>query len=64
MVSSKQAKAVNCDVLVVGAGLVGLAAVIALAEQGKRVVLIDTQNSEVVQKWHSHSKIGMHAFMH
>jgi 2-polyprenylphenol 6-hydroxylase len=50
MVSSKQAKAVNCDVLVVGAGLVGLAAVIALAEQGKRVVLIDTQNSEVVQK--------------
>ena len=31
------------DVAVVGAGLVGLAAVIALAEQGKRVVLVDAK---------------------
>ncbi len=49
MVSSQKTKVVNCDVLVVGAGLVGLAAVIALAEQGKRVVLIDADNSEVKQ---------------
>ena len=31
------------DVAVVGAGLVGLAAAIALAEQGKRIVLVDAK---------------------
>lgn len=39
-----------CDVVVVGAGLVGLAAVIALAEQGKQVVLIDANHNEADQK--------------
>lgn len=41
MASKKDVKDINCDVVVVGAGLVGLTAVIALAEQGKRVVLVD-----------------------
>jgi 2-polyprenylphenol 6-hydroxylase len=50
MVSSSKTKAINCDVLVVGAGLVGLATAIALAEQGKQVVLVDTENSQVKQK--------------
>jgi|LWDU01.1.fsa_nt_gi ubiquinone biosynthesis UbiH/UbiF/VisC/COQ6 family hydroxylase len=36
-------KATVFDVSVVGAGLVGLAAVIALAEQGKNVVLVDAK---------------------
>lgn len=43
-------KILTCDVAVVGAGLVGLAAVIALAEQGKRVVLVDAQQKAVKQK--------------
>jgi len=34
---------ITCDVAVVGAGLVGLAAVIALAIQGKNVVLVDAK---------------------
>ncbi len=43
-------KILTCDVVVVGAGLVGLAAVVALAGQGKRVVLIDAQQKAVKQK--------------
>ncbi len=42
-------KILTCDVAVVGAGLVGLAAVIALAQQGKRVVLVDAQQKAVKQ---------------
>lgn len=34
-------KDISCDIVVVGAGLVGLAAAIALAEQGKIVALVD-----------------------
>lgn len=41
MANKKEVKDFSCDVVVVGAGLVGLAAVIALAEQGKRVVMVD-----------------------
>ena len=33
----------NCDVLVVGAGPAGLAAALAAAEAGKRVILVDEQ---------------------
>jgi len=43
MANKKKKTAVNCDVVVVGAGLVGLAAVIAMAEQGKSVVLVDAK---------------------
>ncbi len=43
-------KILTCDVVVVGAGLVGLSAVIALAELGKRVVLVDAQQKAVKQK--------------
>jgi 2-polyprenylphenol 6-hydroxylase len=50
MANNKDRKILTCDVAVVGAGLVGLAAVIALAEQGKRVVLIDAQQKAVGQK--------------
>jgi ubiquinone biosynthesis UbiH/UbiF/VisC/COQ6 family hydroxylase len=41
MASNK--KILTCDVVVVGAGLVGLIAVIMLAEQGKQVILVDGQ---------------------
>jgi 2-polyprenylphenol 6-hydroxylase len=41
MASNTDMKNIVCDIVVVGAGLVGLAAVIALAEQGKQVVLVD-----------------------
>ncbi len=41
MASNTDIKNIVCDIVVVGAGLVGLAAVIALAEQGKQVVLVD-----------------------
>jgi 2-polyprenylphenol 6-hydroxylase len=47
--ANKKANMIECDVVVVGAGLVGLAAVIALTEQGKRVVLVDAQKKVVHQ---------------
>lgn len=42
-------KILTCDVVVVGAGLVGLAAVIALAQQGKRIVFVDAQQKAAKQ---------------
>lgn len=42
-------KDISCDVVVVGAGLIGLAAAIALAEQGKRVALVDGKQVVPVQ---------------
>ncbi|PCI62113.1 MAG: ubiquinone biosynthesis protein UbiH [Methylophilaceae bacterium] len=44
-----KAKDISCDIVVVGAGLVGLAAVIALAAQGKRVVLVDSKRNDAGQ---------------
>ncbi|MDG1444879.1 MAG: FAD-dependent monooxygenase, partial [Methylophilaceae bacterium] len=41
--------AIDCDVVVVGAGLVGLTAVVALAQQGRRVVLVDEKPKPVYQ---------------
>lgn len=41
---ASKAKEISCDIVVVGAGLVGLATVIALAAQGKRVVLVDAKH--------------------
>ena len=41
--------AIDCDVVVVGAGLVGLTAVVALAQQGRRVVLVDAKPKPVYQ---------------
>jgi 2-polyprenylphenol 6-hydroxylase len=49
MVNKTNTKNMTCDVVVVGAGLVGLSAVIALAEQGKQVVLVDTKKNEADQ---------------
>lgn len=43
MENNKDKKTLTCDVVVVGAGLIGLSAAIALAEQGKQVVLVDAQ---------------------
>jgi 2-octaprenylphenol hydroxylase len=39
-------KSIVADIVVVGAGLVGLAAAIAFAKQGKNVVLVDAKKSE------------------
>lgn len=50
MANNQKTKVVHCDVVVVGAGLIGLAATIALAEQGKQVVLVNTDQSEVNEK--------------
>ncbi len=48
--ASKTIKTVGIyDVVVVGAGLVGLDAVIALQAEGKRVALVDAKNSREVQ---------------
>lgn len=49
MANKKDVKNISCDVVVVGAGLVGLAAVIALAEQGKQVALVDGKQSTPMQ---------------
>ena len=46
MVNKVENHVTVCDIVVVGAGLVGLAAVIALAEQGKRVVLVDARQKD------------------
>jgi 2-polyprenylphenol 6-hydroxylase len=43
-------KALETDIIVVGAGLVGLAAAIAFAQQGKNVVLVDAKKSETTLK--------------
>ncbi len=44
---------INTDIIVVGAGLVGLAAAIAFAKQGKKVVLVDAKKPviEKQQTW-------------
>jgi 2-polyprenylphenol 6-hydroxylase len=42
-----KAKSITCDVVVVGAGLVGLAAAIALTEQGKHVVIVDAKQKKI-----------------
>lgn len=49
-------KSNHFDIVVVGAGLVGLTAVIALAQQGKRVVLVDAKQKadySLSPKWDS-----------
>ena len=43
-------KSIETDIVVVGAGLVGLAAAIAFAKQGKNVILVDANNAEIKQK--------------
>ena len=43
-------KAIEADIVVVGAGLVGLAATIAFAQQGKNVVLVDAKKPEIKLK--------------
>ncbi len=43
-------KAIETDIIVVGAGLVGLAAAIAFAQQGKNVVLVDAKKPEIKLK--------------
>ena len=40
-------KSIVADIVVVGAGLVGLAAAVAFAKQGKNVVLVDAKKSEI-----------------
>jgi 2-polyprenylphenol 6-hydroxylase len=50
MMANKVSKEnVTYDVVVVGAGLVGLATVVALAQQGKRVVLVDATQYDGAQ---------------
>lgn len=49
MVNKTDNSVIACDVVVVGAGLVGLAAAIALADQGKRVVLVDAKQMDARQ---------------
>ncbi len=46
-------KALETDIIVVGAGLVGLSASVAFAQQGKNVVLVDAKpvNTEKSQDW-------------
>lgn len=46
-------RSIETDVLIVGAGLVGLSAAIAFAKQGKRVVLVDTKPAmnQKTQTW-------------
>jgi 2-polyprenylphenol 6-hydroxylase len=46
-------KAIDADIIVVGAGLVGLSAAIAFAKQHKKVVLIDAKKPEIekTQDW-------------
>lgn len=39
-------KSIDADIVVVGAGLVGLAAAVAFAKQGKNVVLVDATNTQ------------------
>jgi ubiquinone biosynthesis UbiH/UbiF/VisC/COQ6 family hydroxylase len=53
MANNTKAKTNSCDVVVVGAGLVGLATVIALAEQGLHVMLVDANNkrSRLKKTW-------------
>jgi ubiquinone biosynthesis UbiH/UbiF/VisC/COQ6 family hydroxylase len=53
MANNTKAKTNSCDVVVVGAGLVGLATVIALAEQGLHVMLVDANNkrSKLKKTW-------------
>lgn len=46
---ASKAKEISCDIVVVGAGLVGLATVVALAAQGKRVVLVDAKRNHAGQ---------------
>ena len=43
-------KSIVADIVVVGAGLVGLAAAVAFAKQGKNVVLVDAKKSEIKLK--------------
>ncbi|MGJ8619224.1 MAG: FAD-dependent monooxygenase [Methylophilaceae bacterium] len=43
MVNKSNTNTINCDVIVIGAGLIGLASVIALTVQGKRAVLVDAK---------------------
>lgn len=43
MVNKANTKTIDCDVIVVGAGLIGLATVVALTAQGKRAVLVDAK---------------------
>ncbi len=43
-------KAIEADIVVVGGGLVGLAAAITLAKQGKKVVLVDAKNPAIKLK--------------
>ena len=43
-------KQIEADIVVVGAGLVGLAAVIAFAKQGKNVVLVDAKKPDIKLK--------------
>lgn len=43
-------KSIVTDIVVVGAGLVGLAAAVAFAKQGKNVVLVDAKKSEIKLK--------------
>ena len=43
-------KAIEADIVVVGAGLVGLAAAIAFTQQGKRVVLVDANKPSIKLK--------------
>ncbi len=45
---AKQAAAGNYDVAIIGAGLVGLAAAIALHAEGKRVALVDASNRRTI----------------
>jgi len=44
---AKQAAAHNYDVVIVGAGLVGLAAAVTLHAEGKRVALVDAKDSQL-----------------
>lgn len=42
-------KAIETDIVIVGAGLVGMSAAIAFAQQGKKVVLVDTNKADANQ---------------
>lgn len=41
--AKKTAQIIEADIVIVGAGLVGLTAAIAMAKQHKRVVLVDSR---------------------
>ena len=47
----------DVDIIVVGAGLVGLSAAIAFAQQGKQVLVVDAKSAEIKRSELSLSKV-------